>query len=54
MTIGAQSMEPVIDLLKRMEASPVFSIPSVATMLPPSQSEPLYRYRVSVNYAQKL
>jgi Tfp pilus assembly protein PilN len=54
MTIGAQSVEPVIDLLKRMEASPVFSIPSMATMLPPSQSEPLYRYRVSVNYAQKL
>ncbi len=54
MTIGAQSIEPVIDLLKRMEASPVFSIPSMATMLPPSQSEPLYRYRVSVNYAQKL
>ncbi|MBZ2177041.1 MAG: PilN domain-containing protein [Acidobacteriota bacterium] len=54
MTIGAPSVEPVIDLLKRMEASPVFSIPSVATMLPPSQSEPLYRYRVSVNYAQKL
>jgi Tfp pilus assembly protein PilN len=54
MTVGAQSIEPVIDLLKRMESSPVFSIPSMATMLPPSQSEPLYRYRVSVNYAQKL
>ena len=54
MTVAAQGIEPVIDLLKRMESSTVFSIPSMATMLPPSQSEPLYRYRVSVNYAQKL
>jgi len=54
MTVAAQSIEPVIDLLKRMEGSAVFTVPSMATMLPPSQSEPLYRYRVSVNYAQKL
>ena len=54
MTVAAQSIEPVIDLLKRMESSTVFTVPSMATMLPPSQSEPLYRYRVSVNYAQKL
>lgn len=53
MTVAAQSIEPVIDLLKRMESSTVFTVPSMATMLPPSQSEPLYRYRVSVNYAQK-
>lgn len=54
MTVAAQSIEPVIDLLKRMESSTVFTVPSMATMLPPSQSEPLYRYRLSVNYAQKL
>ena len=54
MTVAAQNIEPVIDLLKRMESSAVFTVPSMATMLPPSQSEPLYRYRVSVNYAQKL
>ena len=54
MTVAAQSIEPVIDLLKRMESSTVFTVPSMATMLPPSQSEPLYRYRVSVNYAQTL
>ena len=54
MTVGAQSVEPVVDLLKRMEESGIFSGPSVANCLPPSQSEPLYRCRVSVNYAQKL
>jgi type IV pilus assembly protein PilN len=54
MTVGAQSVEPVVDLLKTMEGSGIFSVPSVANCLPPSQSEPLYRCRVSVNYAQKL
>jgi type IV pilus assembly protein PilN len=54
MTVGAQSVEPVVDLLKQMESSGIFSVPSVANCLPPSQSEPLYRCRVSVNYAQKL
>lgn len=54
MTVGAQSLEPVIDLLKRMEGSGIFSVPSVNNCLPPAQSEPLYRCRVSVNYAQKL
>lgn len=54
MTVGAQSVEPVVDLLKKMEGSGIFSIPNVANCLPPSQSEPLFRCRVSVNYAQKL
>lgn len=54
MTVGAQTVEPVVDLLKKMEGSGIFSVPSVANCLPPSQSEPLYRCRVSVNYAQKL
>jgi type IV pilus assembly protein PilN len=54
MTVGAQSLEPVIDLLKRMEGSGIFSVPSVSNCLPPAQSEPLYRCRVSVNYVQKL
>lgn len=54
MVIGAQTAEPVIEFLKRMEGSEMFATPTVANSLPPSQSEPLYRYRVSVNYAQKL
>lgn len=54
MTVGAQSVEPVVNLLQKMEGSGIFSVPSVANCLPPSQSEPLYRCRVSVNYAQKL
>lgn len=54
MVVGAQSPEPVIDLLKRLEDSKLFSSASLASSLPPSQTDPLFRYRVSVNYAQKL
>ena len=54
MVVGCTSVEPIIDLIKRLEASPLFGGTQVHTALPPSQSEPLLRYRISVNYAQKL
>ena len=54
MTVGTESPEPFIELLKKMETSPLFRSPYMHGSLPPSQTEPLYRYRVSVNYAQKL
>jgi len=54
MVVGAQSQVPVIDMLKRMESSPLFGSTEVHNWLPPSQTEPLYRYRVTVNYGGKL
>ncbi|MBL8231048.1 MAG: hypothetical protein JNL98_21330 [Bryobacterales bacterium] len=54
MVVGAQASEPVVEMLMRLEGSPQFGATQVNNMLPPSQTEPLYRYRVSVNYAQKL
>ncbi len=54
MTVGAEDQAPILDLLKRLEASPVFGATTVHTFQPPSQNEPLYRYRVSVSYAQKI
>jgi len=54
MVVGSQSPEPVIDLLKRLEDSKLFSNAALTSSLPPSQTDPLFRYRVSVNYAQKL
>lgn len=54
MVVGSQAPEPFIDLLKRLESSAVFGSTSMQGSMPPSQNEPLYRYRVSVNYAQKL
>jgi Tfp pilus assembly protein PilN len=53
MTVGTLTSEPVIDMLMKMEASPLFGATSISTMLPPSQNETLFRYRLSVNYAPK-
>ena len=54
MQVGSEATEPIIDMLKRLESSELFGGTYVHTVLPPSQTEPLFRYRVSVNYGQKL
>lgn len=54
MVVGSQTPEPVIEMLMKMEASPLFGATQVTSILPPSQTEPLYRYRVMVNYTQRL
>jgi len=54
MVIGSQSPEPVIAFLKQLQASPRFGPATVHNSVPPTDNEPLYRYRVSVNYGQKL
>lgn len=54
MIVGAQQPEAVLEFLKRLEGSPLFGPTSVHASLPPTDNEPLYRYRVSVTYAQKL
>lgn len=54
MVVGSQNPEPVITFLKQLQASPRFGPATVHNSAPPTDNEPLYRYRVSVNYAQKL
>ena len=54
MTVGAESPTAVIDFLKALESSPLFESVSAPSSLAPSQAEPLYRARMTVNYAQKL
>jgi Tfp pilus assembly protein PilN len=54
MVVGAESAEPVIQMLTRLESSPQFGATLVHNRWPPSQTEPLLRYRLSVSYEQKL
>ena len=54
MIVGAQGPGPVVDFLRKLEGSPLFGPSTVHSSQSPSQNDPLYRYRVSVNYAQKL
>jgi type IV pilus assembly protein PilN len=52
--VGADGPKPIIGLYQAMESSPLFGGVLQQQYIPPSQAEPLYRYRFTVNYAQKL
>ncbi len=54
MVVGATSPGVVIDLLKKLQGSHLFGAASVVTQRPPTQNDPFYKYRVTVNYAQQL
>ena len=53
MQVASESPEPVIELMRRM-AQPPFGRPEPKLQQGPTQAEPLYRFRVSVDYGQKL
>jgi hypothetical protein len=52
--VGSESEGPVIQFYKALEGSALFGGISQSVYNPPSQAEPLFRYRFTVNYAQKL
>jgi Tfp pilus assembly protein PilN len=52
--VGSESGEAVLPLYKSLESSPVFGSVLPLNYQPPTQAEPLHRYRFTVNYAQKL
>lgn len=54
MTAASASPEAMIDCMKALENSPLFGEVSQRQTNPPTQSEPLFKYRFTVNYAQKL
>lgn len=54
MVVGAKEVQPVLEFLKRLESSPQFGPVNMQNSLPPSQTDPYFRYHVSVSYAQKL
>jgi Tfp pilus assembly protein PilN len=52
--VGSEGPEPVILFYKALERSDLFGGVTQNVYQPPSQAEPLYRYRFTVNYGQKL
>ena len=54
MTVSATAPEPVIGFIVKLESSDAFGSTAVSGIVPPSQTDPTFRYRLSVNYAQKL
>jgi Tfp pilus assembly protein PilN len=54
MQVAAESPEPVIGFITKLEGSDVFGSTAVSGITPPSQTSPFYRYQLTVNYDQKL
>ncbi|MFN7922468.1 MAG: hypothetical protein U0Q16_20355 [Bryobacteraceae bacterium] len=54
MTVAAEQPQPAVQMFMNLEASPLFSAPAVTTLIPPTQSDPQFRYRVNVNYGPKI
>jgi type IV pilus assembly protein PilN len=53
MTVAAESPAPMVEFLRALEAAP-FTRPDIRLWQQPTQAEPIFKYRVSVQYAQKL
>jgi type IV pilus assembly protein PilN len=54
MIVGTTQPETFIELLKRLQQSPLFGDAQVLGQQPPTQNDPLFKFRVTVAYAQKL
>jgi Tfp pilus assembly protein PilN len=52
--VGAKDLAPVGVFLGRLVKSPLFGPVEGKSTQPPTQQEPIYKYRFTVNYAQKL
>jgi type IV pilus assembly protein PilN len=54
MVVGTSQPETFIELLKRLQQSALFGDAQVLGQQPPTQNDPLFKFRVTVAYAQKL
>lgn len=54
MTVGTDRPDSVIELLRHLEESPLFGSAQVMSQNPPTQNDPLFKYRLNVAYVQKL
>lgn len=53
MEVGARDASDAIAFTKRLQESPLFGPATLFRADPPTQNEPLYRYRLTVSYGQK-
>lgn len=54
MTVAAQTPEPVIGFISKVELSTLFGDVTQSSWTPPTQTDPLYRFHLTVTYDQKL
>ena len=54
MQVGTETREAFVEFLRGIESSELFHSPSLYGDAPPTENQPLFRFRVSVIYDQKL
>ncbi len=54
MVVGTEQPPAMLTFLRKLQESKLFGAASVMTQTPPSQNDPLYKYRLTVAYAQQL
>jgi len=54
MVVGTTQPEAIIGLFKNLQKSGLFGAASLVSQNPPDHNDPLYKYRVTVPYDQKL
>ena len=54
MQVGTETREAFVEFLKGLEGSALFHDPVLHGDTPPTENQPLYRFRVTVTYDQKL
>jgi hypothetical protein len=54
MIVASQSAAPAVGMLKAFRENPLFGAVDPKNIMPPTQTEPLFRMTLDVTYAQKL
>ncbi|HEY3458005.1 MAG TPA: hypothetical protein VGK64_25710, partial [Bryobacteraceae bacterium] len=54
MNVGTTQPDAIVGLLDRLKQSKLFGAAELVNQTPPTQNDPLYKFRVTVSYAQKL
>jgi type IV pilus assembly protein PilN len=54
MNVGTMQPDAIVRLLDRLKQSKLFGAAAVVNQTPPTQNDSLYKFRVTVSYAQKL
>ena len=54
LTVGTQQPQAIVALLKNLQTSSLFGAAAMSSQQPPTQNDPLFRFRLSVPYVQKL
>ncbi len=54
LTVGTQQPQAILALLKNFQNSSLFGAAAMSSQQPPTQNDPLFRFRLSVPYVQKL